>query len=105
MSTLRTCTCHGGRPYRSHSRAAKLTTGNGDGTLTWDEYLASLSFDYSYLSIVTNMCLWLTGQPELSLIEPLSPGVRAGATLLFWSFIITSYFVLLNLLIAIMSDS
>lgn len=67
--------------------------------------LASLDFDYSYASIVTNMCLWLTGQPELSLIEPLSPGVQLGASLLFWSFIATAYFILLNLLIAIFNTT
>jgi len=70
-----------------------------------DEYLASLDFDYSYTSIVTNMCLWLTGQPDLELIKPLAPGVQVGAQVLFWSFIITSYFVLLNLLIAIFNTT
>jgi len=71
------------------------------------EYLASLSdnFDYSYGSIVTEMCLWLTGQPSLDLIEPLSPSIKLGAEALFWSFIVTSYFVLLNLLIAIFNTT
>ena len=49
--------------------------------------------------------LWLTGQPDLDLISPLSPGVQTGANVLFWSFIITSYFVLLNLLIAIFNTT
>ena len=49
------------------------------------EYLDSLAFDYSYPSIVTNMCLWLTGQADLELFRPFSPGVQVGATLLFWS--------------------
>ena len=70
-------------------------------------YLATLtdSYDYSYASIVTQMCLWLTGQPDLDLFSPLSPGVQLGASVLFWTFIVTSYFVLLNLLIAIFNTT
>ena len=68
-------------------------------------YLESLNFDYSYGSIVSEMCLWLTGQPNLDLISPLSSSVQLGADLLFWSFIVTSYFVLLNLLIAIFNTT
>jgi len=70
-----------------------------------ETYLASLDFDYSYPSIVQNMCLWLTGQPDLTLVQPLSPGVQLSAEVLFWSFIVTSYFVLLNLLIAIFNTT
>ena len=70
-----------------------------------DEYLRSLPFDYSYPSIVTNMCLWLTGGPNLDLLTPLSPGQQLGGAVLFWSYIITSYFVLLNLLIAIFNTT
>ena len=69
------------------------------------EYISSLDFDFSYLSIVTQMCLWLTGQPNLDMIAPLSGNVQVGASVLFWSFIITSYFVLLNLLIAIFNTT
>ena len=73
------------------------------------EYLASLSqglsFDYSYMSIVSQMCLWLAGGASLDMIEPLSPSVQLGASALFWSFIVTSYFVLLNLLIAIFNTA
>lgn len=71
------------------------------------DYLATLSssFDYSYPNIVTEMCLWLTGQPSLDLIQPLTPNVQLGASVLFWSFIVTSYFVLLNLLIAIFNTT
>ena len=69
------------------------------------EYIASLNFDYSYGSIVSEMCLWLTGQPNLDLITPLSASSQLGASLLFWSFIVTSYFVLLNLLIAIFNTT
>ena len=73
------------------------------------EYLASLSqglpFDYSYPSIVSQMCLWLAGGASLDMIEPLSPSVQLGASALFWSFIVTSYFVLLNLLIAIFNTA
>ena len=70
-----------------------------------EEYLAGLDYDYSYTSIVTAMCLWLTGQPDLSLVTPLSPGVQVGATVLFWTFIVTTYFVLLTLLIAIFNTT
>ena len=70
-----------------------------------EQYLASLDFDYSYTSIVTQMSLWLAGSPDLSLIEPLAPNIQLGGSVLFWSFVITSYFVLLNLLIAIFNTT
>ena len=43
--------------------------------------------------------------PDLTLVQPLSPGVQLGAEVLFWSFIISSYFILLNLLIAIFNTT
>ena len=70
-----------------------------------EEYVASLPFDYSYPNIVTAMSLWLSGQPEISILDGLSPGVRLGGGVLFWSFLITAYFVLLNLLIAIFNTT
>ena len=63
--------------------------------------LASMPFDYSYGSIVSNMCIWLAGQADLALLEPLSPTLQFGVSVLFWSYIVTAYFVLLNLLIAV----
>ena len=71
-----------------------------------EEYLASLPFgDYSYTHILTAMGLWLAGQPEVEIFEGLSPGVQLGGSVIFWSFIVTSYFVLLNLLIAIFNTT
>ena len=67
--------------------------------------LAQLPYDYSYSSIVTELGLWLTGQASRDIITALDPGVQLGANLLFWSFIATSYFVLLNLLIAIFNTT
>jgi len=61
--------------------------------------------DYSYSAIVSNLGIWLSGQPDLSFIAPLSPNVQIGAYGLFWTFIGISSFVLLNLLIAIFNTT
>jgi len=70
-----------------------------------DDYLNGLDFDYSYLSILANMGLWLAGQPDLEFLQPLSPGVQTGAGILFWTYILSAYVVLLNLLIAIFNTT
>ena len=69
------------------------------------EALAALDADYTYVNILAQMCLWLSGQASLELIQPLPDGIELGASVLFWSYIATSYFVLLNLLIAIFNTT
>ena len=61
--------------------------------------------DYSYATILTSMCIWLTGQASLDMFAPLPPTVQLGALCLFWAFIVTAYFILLNLLIAIFNTT
>jgi len=73
-------------------------------SLTADE-LAQIDFDYSYGSILSEMGVWLAGQPALDMLTPLSPETRFGAEVLFWTFLATAYFVLLNLLIAIFNSA
>ena len=51
------------------------------------------------------MLLWLTGQATVDLMTPLSPNIQFGANILFWTFLATAYFVLLNLLIAIFNST
>jgi len=67
--------------------------------------LAALNFDYSYGNILSEMLLWLTGQATVDLMTPLSPNIQFGANILFWTFLATAYFVLLNLLIAIFNST
>ncbi|KAJ1460458.1 hypothetical protein M885DRAFT_509445 [Pelagophyceae sp. CCMP2097] len=67
--------------------------------------LATLSFDYSYTNILSQMLLWLAGQPSFAILEGLEGEVFVGAEVLFWAYIGTAYFVLLNLLIAIFNDT
>ena len=38
-------------------------------------------------------------------MSPLSPNIQFGANILFWTFLATAYFVLLNLLIAIFNST
>ena len=38
-------------------------------------------------------------------MSPLSPNIQFGANILFWTFLATAYFVLLNLLIAIFNSA
>ena len=67
--------------------------------------LAELDFDYSYGNILSEMGVWLAGQPALDMLTPLNPETRIGAEVLFWTFLATAYFVLLNLLIAIFNSA
>jgi hypothetical protein len=72
------------------------------------EQIASLEFDYSWSSILSNMGLWLLGQADFTMIEPLAPlgtGVMAGFEAFFWSYIGITFFVLCNLLIAIFNST
>ena len=73
-------------------------------SLTADE-LAQIDFDYSYGNILSEMGVWLAGQPALDMLSPLSPETKFGAEVLFWTFLATAYFVLLNLLIAIFNSA
>ena len=73
-------------------------------SLTADE-LAQIDFDYSYGNILSEMGVWLAGQPALDMLTPLSPETKFGAEVLFWTFLATAYFVLLNLLIAIFNSA
>jgi len=67
--------------------------------------LLALPFDYSYFNILSEMLIWLTGQATVELMAPLSPNIQFGANILFWTFLATAYFVLLNLLIAIFNST
>ena len=67
--------------------------------------LLELDFDYSYFNILSEMLIWLTGQATVDLMSPLSPNIQFGANILFWTFLATAYFVLLNLLIAIFNST
>jgi hypothetical protein len=67
--------------------------------------LLALPFDYSYFNILSEMLIWLTGQATVELMAPLSPNIQIGANILFWTFLATAYFVLLNLLIAIFNST
>jgi len=67
--------------------------------------LAAMPFDYSYFNILSEMLIWLTGQATVELMAPLSPNIQFGANILFWTFLATAYFVLLNLLIAIFNST
>ena len=64
-----------------------------------------MPFDYSYFNILSEMLIWLTGQATVELMAPLSPNIQFGANILFWTFLATAYFVLLNLLIAIFNSA
>ncbi len=63
------------------------------------------NFDYSYGNILSEMLLWLTGQANFDLIRPLAENIQFAANLLFWTFIASAYFLLLNLLIAIFNST
>jgi Ca2+-binding EF-hand superfamily protein len=67
--------------------------------------IAEIDFDYSYGNILSEMGVWLAGQPALDMLTPLSPETKIGAEVLFWTFLATAYFVLLNLLIAIFNSA
>ena len=67
--------------------------------------LLELDFDYSYLGILTEMSIWLTAGGSLDIVKPLDPQIQLGVEVLFWTFIASAYFVLLNLLIAIFNTT
>ena len=67
--------------------------------------LARIDFDYSYTGILSEMLLWLAGQASFTLIRSLNPSIQFGAEVLFWTFLATAYYVLLNLLIAIFNST
>jgi Ca2+-binding EF-hand superfamily protein len=67
--------------------------------------LEPLSFDYSYGGILSEMLLWLSGQPDLAMIRELDDKTQLGADILFWTYLATAYYVLLNLLIAIFNST
>jgi len=62
-------------------------------------------FDYSYSNILSEMLLWLTGQANFDLIRPLDGNIQFAASFLFWTFIASAYYLLLNLLIAIFNST
>jgi len=67
--------------------------------------LAALDFDFSYTGILTEMAIWLCGQAGLDVLEGLNGETQFGVEILFWTFLASSYFVLLNLLIAIFNST
>jgi len=67
--------------------------------------LSSLEFDYSYTGILSEMSIWLTGQASFALVKELPPDIQLGVEVLFWTFLASAYFVLLNLLIAIFNST
>ena len=67
--------------------------------------LAPLNFDYSYSGILTELLIWLSGQPSLGMIQQLNPNIQLGGEFLFWTYLATAYYVLLNLLIAIFNST
>ena len=102
----RACTPRGVTPHAHHHMRAALA---GFYSLihsnTPSAELAAMPFDYSYFNILSEMLIWLTGQATVELMAPLSPNIQFGANILFWTFLATAYFVLLNLLIAIFNSA
>lgn len=60
---------------------------------------------FSYSDIFQEMVLWLCGSVSFDIFQDLDGPKLLGAQLLFWGYLVTSYFVLLNLLIAIFNST
>ena len=74
---------------------------NEPPVLIWSDGNAN-AHDAGHNAVVANS---LAGQPALDMLTPLSPETKFGAEVLFWTFLATAYFVLLNLLIAIFNSA
>lgn len=62
--------------------------------------------DFSYGAILQEMIIWLCGQVSFDMFKDLPSGpTLLGAQLIFWTYVITCYFILLNLLIALFNSS
>lgn len=68
--------------------------------------LSGESLDYGgYPRILQEQLLWLLSSVDRSLLDGLTGQLHATGDVLFWGYIVLSYFVLLNLLIAVFNST